>query len=224
MAKRGPKRTPAERERDLVFVAEKYCEGWPFFKIAEALALSPSQITYDIKKVRKVWRENTTQPMEAHVDRALASIDHLESEAYVSWYISKGEDARVARTIVYDADESGPSVSRETISTSEDKPGDIRWLEFIDSLVIQRLQILFGADRVKCGGLARPAGDVIEGEVVAIGGGFTTDAQRIKETDRLIEVARSRLSEIAEREASKSMERGAVDGLAPSQQPPASSD
>ena len=49
----APKRTPGERERDLLRVAELYCEGVPQYRIAQAIGVSFQQIHYDVRILNK---------------------------------------------------------------------------------------------------------------------------------------------------------------------------
>jgi hypothetical protein len=100
----APKRTEAERERDLVTISDLYVRGFTYREIAEKLktadrkyTLSRQQIYYDVKEVREVWKSDHQDKMEGYLIEQLNKLDRLENEYWTAWEESKGEKEETAR-------------------------------------------------------------------------------------------------------------------------------
>lgn len=85
----GPKRTPMQREADLLKIAEWYCQGWGIKKIAEKIGVSFQQISNDLVELRKRWKERASGSIEEQKLAELAKIDNLERVYWEQFEASK---------------------------------------------------------------------------------------------------------------------------------------
>lgn len=213
----GRKRNKAERLRDLATVSEWYVEGMPQWKMAEHLGLSAQQITYDLKQVRKEWREKYVDVGNV-IMAQIAKYDQIEAYAWESFLASReGVATQVSYTPEED-EETGRRVPKLAAAArradfdliSKEGPqegaGDIRWLDLVDKCIVRRLQLLDIAIKQGVGAAELPSG-VIEGEFSV--SGTSSDADRVRATDALIKRARSRLEQIAARRDEQDMGRQA---------------
>ena len=79
------KRTKTQIQRDRAEVARLYWHGWTQAEIGDKLNLSQQQISYDLKQIRKGWRESSETDIGEYIVQQLARIDDLEREAFVAW-------------------------------------------------------------------------------------------------------------------------------------------
>lgn len=156
-----PKRTPFQREADLVTLARLYLQGVMLQTIAQQLHVHPSQITYDLKTIRKRWQEASILDFHEAVNRELERIDGIESENWDSWRASK--DVQEISTTEAVSNAKGRTDRARLQKRS--RPGDPRYMDGIRWCVEQRIRIL---------GLApteRSAASVLTGVQVNIGVG-----------------------------------------------------
>ena len=90
-SKTGPKRTPFEREQNLVEIARRYLHGMSQMEIADELGLSQSQISRDLKVLHERWMKSSLVDLNEAKARELARIDNLEREYWDAWRDSRGE-------------------------------------------------------------------------------------------------------------------------------------
>ncbi len=88
----GKKRTEQQRERDLVTLADMYCQGKTMMSMAEHFKLSYAQIAYDLKEIRQKWMESIKDRMEVMKYEEVAKLTEIERQAWVGWFRSL-EDA-----------------------------------------------------------------------------------------------------------------------------------
>ena len=134
MSTSGPKRTEFEREANLVEIKDAYLRGDTQMAIAERLGLSQGQISRDLAKVQKRWRESSLVDINEAKQRELERIDVLEREYWQAWENSKGEQQRST------ASKTGDQ-SRAQIVKYE-SAGDPRFLAGVQWCVEQRCKIL----------------------------------------------------------------------------------
>lgn len=79
------KRTKAQRERDYATIAELYCKGWPLYRIAEAIGLSSSQLSYDLAVIRDRWKAWALRDYHIWIHEQLAKLDNLEQHYWEAW-------------------------------------------------------------------------------------------------------------------------------------------
>lgn len=130
----APKRTPFEREAQLVEVKDRYLRGETQAGIGARLDLSQSQISRDLATIQRRWRESTLVDINEARQRELERIDTLEREYWQAWIASRGEQQRSTASKAGD-------VSRAQI-VKYDSPGDPRFLAGVQWCVEQRCKIL----------------------------------------------------------------------------------
>ena len=134
MSTSGPKRTEFEREANLVEIKDAYLRGDTQMAIAERLGLSQGQISRDLAKIQRRWRESSLVDINEAKQRELERIDVLEREYWQAWENSKGEQQRST------ASKTGDQ-SRAQIVKYE-SAGDPRFLAGVQWCVEQRCKIL----------------------------------------------------------------------------------
>jgi len=87
------KRTPDQVMRDQAKIAERYLKGFKMFEIAEELELSMNQIKYDLREIRKRWRQSSVRDFDAHREEQLARLDLMEASLWREWERSCGDPA-----------------------------------------------------------------------------------------------------------------------------------
>ena len=130
----APKRTEFEREAQLVEIKDAYLRGDTQMAIAERLGLSQGQISRDLAKIQRRWRESSLVDINEAKQRELERIDVLEREYWQAWENSKGEQQRST------ASKTGDQ-SRAQIVKYE-SAGDPRFLAGVQWCVEQRCKIL----------------------------------------------------------------------------------
>ena len=149
MAKRGPKREPQQRERDLIIVSQMYLRGDTQQAMADAvsanyegLSVTRQQISYDIKELHRRWVKEQIINIDAAKARELARVDKLEREAWDAWERSQ-QDAETITTEKAvlakgaDADKRAKEVHRR-----EGQVGDPRFLSVIEWCIERRAKLL----------------------------------------------------------------------------------
>jgi hypothetical protein len=103
MSKPGKKRSQDQILKDRERVAELVLQQYTNAQIADiigsetGLYLSPSQIGYDINKIRQKWRDRQQENYDARVNQELDRLDALEKELWQAWRASGGE--KLKRTV-----------------------------------------------------------------------------------------------------------------------------
>jgi hypothetical protein len=101
----GPKRTPAQREADLVLMQEWHVEGLTYRQIADKLVeigrpykLSFGMVRNELKKIEKLWREQAIDKVEHEKMRMLYGLKKQERELWAQWEASKKPKTRQTLT------------------------------------------------------------------------------------------------------------------------------
>ena len=71
-------RTQTQRERDRNEAAKLVLQGVPQTEIARMFNVTPAQISYDLKAIRKRWLDQTTLDLDQAKAQECAKIDNLE--------------------------------------------------------------------------------------------------------------------------------------------------
>lgn len=136
------KRTKAERELDLVFIADLYLRHRTQFEIRDELNavrrynISRSQIMYDINKIHGRWLESSLVNFDKVKAREMARIDRLEREYWVSWLESK-EDRETSTT----SQSTGIRAYERIELKRVGQVGNPRFLEGVQWCIEQRMKI-----------------------------------------------------------------------------------
>lgn len=142
MTSNAPKRTKAEREHDLVFIADRYLRQYTQVEIRDALNaernydLSRSQIKYDIKKIHQRWLKSSLVDFGKVKVRELARIDRLEREYWTAWNESK-EDQEINTT----SRSNGRHPSEKAEVKRIGQVGNPRFLDGVQWCIEQRMKI-----------------------------------------------------------------------------------
>lgn len=153
------KRTIAERERDLVDIAELYLRGYSQDHIAEEMSrnrpytISRTMIWKDIQRIFARWEKSYVSAAHKLKMRELARLDRLEAEYWDAWERSKKDYIEVRRDHIVDkrsgdgGEERGIDTNNayertKTVSRKEQRVGDPRYLEGIERCIKQRCLIL----------------------------------------------------------------------------------
>jgi len=128
-------RTKAERETHLSKVAQMYCRGMAQYKIAEALGVDGSQITYDMKILMARWRKDASAAIDERKAREIEKIDQLEREYWQSWEQSIASAVKVSKE---------KSIGNEVVTVKQEvtkASGDPRFLQGVQWCIDQRCKI-----------------------------------------------------------------------------------
>jgi hypothetical protein len=87
-----PRRSSNQRERDFELIASQYLQGVQQYKIAEMLGVSTSQISDDMKELRKRWLASSIRDFDEMKARELAKVGQLEAEYWTAWGRSNDTD------------------------------------------------------------------------------------------------------------------------------------
>jgi len=142
MTSTAQKRTKAEREHDLDFIADLYLRQYTQVEIRDALNaernydLSRSQIKYDIKKIHRLWLDSTLVDFDKVKVRELTRIDRLEREYWTAWSESK-EDQEINTSSHSDGRHPSEKVELKRIG----QVGNPRFLDGVQWCIEQRMKI-----------------------------------------------------------------------------------
>ena len=148
MAKTGPKRTDAQRERDMAEIARRYLRGETQAQIARAVGITQQQVSYDLKRIRQKWKEETVFDFEEAIIEQLKRIDALESEYWQQYERSKLGRTKEIVAITGkrrpgDKKDEAPQPDRVTkTNITEDTPGDPRYLAGVQWCIQERSKLL----------------------------------------------------------------------------------
>lgn len=157
--KTGPKRSDFQRERDLTEIANLYLKGRFQHDIAVEIStkyypddpLTQQQISQDISKLVKRWRQSQLLDIDDAKTRELARIDNLELTYWDAWERSleefkskviKAKGTRIEKVKDGEAETETRSTPVEQSQKSEDRNGDPRYLQGVQWCIEQRCKIL----------------------------------------------------------------------------------
>lgn len=161
----GPKRTKAERERDIPVIADMYVRGKTQEYIASWLAenrtykLSRVTILNDLKKIKREWLASAVIDYDEAKAKELAKIDKIEFESWEAWERSIGVSE--TQTISQQGRNEEDRGERKAVVKRENKAGDPRFLSTIQWCINKRCEIL-GLDAPKKQEWSGPDGKPLE--------------------------------------------------------------
>lgn len=128
-SKTGPKRTPFQREKDLVEIARRYLHGMSQMEIADELGISQSQVSRDLKVLHERWTKSALLDMNEAKARELARIDNLEREYWDAWRDSRGErlETNTEQIAGGSGDRKKVSVKKVKLEGNADFLAGIQW-------------------------------------------------------------------------------------------------
>lgn len=142
----GRNRHPAKRQSDLVKEATLYLRGYSLWDISQEVGVTTTQVSLDIKTIRKQWQEHYLRDFNQWVNEQLAKLDHVEIEAWKAWEESKEQVVKTStkekEIEINDGETTIPGLGRETAVTEEQRYGDPRYLEIIGRTIERRCKIL----------------------------------------------------------------------------------
>lgn len=146
--KTGPRRNPAERQRDLVIVSDLYLKGATQEAIARRVSqnypedqpITRQQVGYDIQKLIKRWQKEQLLNIGKAMSCELARINLLERESWDAWARSQ-QDAQTV-TVRTRPSGQGQGQTAETFHKSEGQTGDPSFLRVVQWCVEQRCSLL----------------------------------------------------------------------------------
>lgn len=133
------RRTKAQREKDITFIADKYLIGWTQDRIAQELGLNQSTISRDIEEVTARWRASALIDMNEAKAQELARIFKLESEYWDAWYASKGDEEA---SLTQKEGQTGGSGKVKTVQSKKNRLGDPRYLQGVERCIQMRIDLL----------------------------------------------------------------------------------
>lgn len=141
----GPKRSPDQRESDLVEVARLYLQGHSQQEIAGRICqgrpykLTQQAIHNDLETIRGRWLESSLVDFNEAKARELAKIDLLEHEYWAAWRQSKTGRKRESQEAGKSAKNGDSSKAR---ITTDHTWGETRYLDGVRWCVEQRCKVL----------------------------------------------------------------------------------
>jgi hypothetical protein len=132
-----PKRTPLQRDLDLVKIQGLYFEGKTQAEIAVELQITQQQVSYDLKTLQTRWTQQANAKIDEAKAKELAKLDNLEREYWAAWLDSKKEfrGTTAERT-------RGKNFGTKVQIKKERRDGDPRYLDGVMSCIERRCKIL----------------------------------------------------------------------------------
>jgi len=152
-----------ERARRRQQVAEFYVQGWTQQQIAAHLDICQTTVCFDLKALRKEWRESSIRDFDTRREVELKKLERVEREAWAAWERSQ----KPLQSAVVNG-EDGTARARKTVKNQH---GDPRFLDQVQRCIAQR-RALLGLDAPTLVAPVRPDGRPLEisPESVALAG------------------------------------------------------
>jgi predicted XRE-type DNA-binding protein len=135
------KRTPFQREEDLVQITRLYLQGRTQRDIAEVVGVSQGQVNHDLKLIQQRWRESSIMDMNEAKQKELARIDEVEIQFWEAWERSKNERTRARQESDGKSKDGKPNVVRATME-KEQRDGNPAFLAGVMSCIERRCKLL----------------------------------------------------------------------------------
>jgi hypothetical protein len=127
-----PKSKKIEIERRRRQVADLYVQGWTQMSIAEKLAISQTTVSFDLKFLKKEWRESRIRDFDALRELELQKLARIERETWLAWERSQ----KPAQSADFPGDESASPKRKRN------QYGDPRFLAILVQCTISRRALL----------------------------------------------------------------------------------
>lgn len=140
--KHGYRRTPEQRENDLVFCTDLFLRGYSYRQIADLLnqrnakmgldyaIVPPMRVYKDLKQLLINWKREHEENIDLYITKELSKLDKIEAELWDAWERSK-------KRIVSKIRQSGLKTER-----SETFAGNPRYLDLVLSVQQRRAKLL----------------------------------------------------------------------------------
>lgn len=138
----GYRRTPEQRENDLVFCTDLFLRGYSYRQISDLLnqrnakmgldyaIVPPMRVYKDLKQLLINWKREHEENIDLYITKELSKLDKIEAELWDAWERSK-------KRIVSKIRQSGLKKER-----SEAFAGNPRYLELVLSVQQRRAKLL----------------------------------------------------------------------------------
>lgn len=138
----GYRRTPEQRENDLVFCTDLFLRGYSYRQIADLLnqrnakmgldyaIVPPMRVYKDLKQLLINWKREHEENIDLYITKELSKLDKIEAELWEAWERSK-------KRIVSKIRQSGLKTER-----SETFAGNPRYLDLVLSVQQRRAKLL----------------------------------------------------------------------------------
>ena len=138
----GYRRTPEQRENDLVFCTDLFLRGYSYRQISDLLnqrnaklgldyaIVPPMRVYKDLKQLLINWKREHEENIDLYITKELSKLDKIEAELWAAWVRSK-------KRIVSKIRQSGlKKERRETFA------GNPRYLDLVLSVQQRRAKLL----------------------------------------------------------------------------------
>lgn len=138
------KRSPIQRERDELTIAELSLKGWTQRAIADHLELDPSLINKTLKKIKEQWAKEKLESADVAMKRELKKLDLLEVENWRAWERSQGDRTlTLSERLATGMDKEGNAIGRlKTATKTEQAIGESAFLVELRRIIETRCKIL----------------------------------------------------------------------------------
>lgn len=138
----GYRRTPEQRENDLVFCTDLFLRGYSYRQISDLLnqrnakmgldyaIVPPMRVYKDLKQLLINWKREHEENIDLYITKELSKLDKIEAELWDAWERSK-------KRIVSKIRQSGLKKER-----SETFAGNPRYLDLVLSVQQRRAKLL----------------------------------------------------------------------------------
>lgn len=138
----GYRRTPEQRENDLVFCTDLFLRGYSYRQISDLLnkrnakmgldyaIVPPMRVYKDLKQLLINWKREHEENIDLYITKELSKLDKIETELWDAWERSK-------KRIVSKIRQSGLKTER-----SETFAGNPRYLDLVLSVQQRRAKLL----------------------------------------------------------------------------------
>lgn len=138
----GYRRTPEQRENDLVFCTDLFLRGYSYRQISDLLnqrnakmgldyaIVPPMRVYKDLKQLMINWKREHEENIDLYITKELSKLDKIEAELWDAWERSK-------KRIVSKIRQSGLKTER-----SETFAGNPRYLDLVLSVQQRRAKLL----------------------------------------------------------------------------------
>jgi hypothetical protein len=138
----GYRRTPEQRENDLVFCTDLFLKGYSYRQISDLLnkrnakmgldyaIIPPMRVYKDLKQLLINWKREHEENIDLYITKELSKLDKIEAELWDAWERSK-------KRIVSKIRQSGLKTER-----SETFAGNPRYLDLVLSVQQRRAKLL----------------------------------------------------------------------------------
>ena len=132
-------KTKVERENQIHEVAQRYLARQTLAEVADAIGISPQQVSYDLKVLRGRWAEAANSCFNERKAEELARIDRLENEYWDAW---RGSLEEFTSTTKQAETANGSTQKQRATIKTEARNGDPRYLSGVQWCIQKRTEIL----------------------------------------------------------------------------------